>query len=459
MMNKPRNMLTRGLACLLSFVLLAMLFPMHSLYAESRYSDVGTNYGWAASSIMLMTNKQILTGYPDGRFRPEKAVSKAEWTAMVYRLFDKYRPNAGATGLNKVDFYADVSAGHWAYAPIMSIYDASFKIGGYGVNREGQLAFAPEMPLSRLQLAQMLYPFFGGKLMNGRMSSNDVCSVVLDLKDVPAALYTDPQEYAFGKTDGRYNASGWMYAGDTSVYKTLFMGTGSSDCTLGDDPLSNVQATALASLKSNGIMSPNDNGYFRPKDPVTRAEAVVILDRIYHYLKNNQWLSFYSTVDLSEAVPNSGGSGTTAPGSQSPYAPGGSFNYNPGPGFEAARPSGSQDWSDKSVIRVTDYFDDKGVIVKNIAANGEIETAVQPRGVKYMTVDLKAKEAVDLYIIVDGRIGFVKKEELPLTLTVGDAQLVGIRSQLRDTNVKRYGDYTATLSVQLSDTEPAKKKK
>ncbi|MCA1489292.1 S-layer homology domain-containing protein, partial [Bradyrhizobium sp. IC4061] len=85
MMNKTRNIRTRGLACLLSFALLFMLFPMRSLHAESRYSDVGASYGWATSSIMLMSNKQILTGYPDGRFRPEKAVSKAEWTTMVYR--------------------------------------------------------------------------------------------------------------------------------------------------------------------------------------------------------------------------------------------------------------------------------------------------------------------------------------------------------------------------------------
>lgn len=76
-----------------------------------------------------------------------------------------------------------------------------------------------------------------------------------------------------------------------------------------------------------------------------------------------------------------------------------------------------------------------------------------------MTVDLKSKEAVDLYVIVDGRIGFVRKEELPLTMTVGSAQLVGIRSQLRDTSLKKYGDYTATLSVQLSDKEPESKKK
>ncbi|MGG2198157.1 S-layer homology domain-containing protein [Paenibacillus validus] len=461
MMNKTRNIRTRGLACLLSFALLFMLFPMRSLHAESRYSDVGASYGWATSSITLMSNKQILTGYPDGRFRPEKAVSKAEWTTMVYRLFDKYRPNATATGLKKVGFFADVTSLHWASKPISDVYDASFQIGGYGVNRDGQLAFMPDMPMSRLQLAQMLYAFFGGKLMNDRMSDNDVCAVVLDFKDIPATLYTDPEAYAFAKNDGRYDANGWMYAEENSVYKTLFMGKGSSDCTLGDDPLSNVQAKALAGLKSNGIMTPNDDGYFRPKEAVSRAEAVVILDRIYHYLKNNQWLSLYSTVDLSVTGPDNSG-GAAAPGSPPANTPGGSFNYNPNPGAafpSTDRPPGSQEWTDRSNVRVTDYFDDKGVIVKNIAVNGEIETAVQPGGTKYLTVDLKSKEAVDLYVIVDGRIGFVRKEELPLTLTVGSAQLVGIRSQLRDTSLKKYGDYTATLSVQLSDKEPESKKK
>lgn len=469
-MRKSGGPVWSKLVLLVSFTLLLSLLPAPALSAGGGFRDVDPQrYAWAIGSIRLMSDKQVLTGYPDGLFRPDQTISKAEWTVMIHRLFNKYRPNQYAVGMEKISYFTDVPTLHWAHRPITDIYDASFRIGGYGVSRTGDLAFRPDQAMSRLQLAQMLYSFFNSRLMDRRLSENDVCAVMMEYKDVPVRLFTDAAEYDSAQADGRYEAGGLMDIESSNVYPSLFLGNHASNCKFGDDLLSNVQSTALISLKANGIMTPNDDGYFRPKDRVTRAEAVTILERIYNYLKMNGLLSDYTSVDL-EASGSSGGLSGTGGGS-SPASGGGSFNNNPGsniivppnPGGGAGGAGGVNnphpEWSDKSVIRVTDYFNDQGIIVKNVKLSGEIETAVQPNGKSYLTIDLQSQEKVDLYIILDGRVGFVKQEELPLTLPLDGIGTVGIRSQKRDMNSPRTTEYSATLSVGLYDEDPGKGKK
>ncbi|ALS24141.1 MULTISPECIES: S-layer homology domain-containing protein [Paenibacillus] len=464
-MRNASSPMWRKLVLLVSFTLLLSLLPVRAFSADTGFRDVDPQrYAWAINAIRLMTDKQVLTGYPDGLFRPDQTVSKAEWTVMVHRLFNKYRPNQYAVGMEKISYFTDVPPLHWAHRPIMDMYNASFRIGGYGVSRTGDLAFRPDQALNRLQLAQMLYAFFDQRLMDRRLSENDVCAVMMEFKDVPVRLFTDPEEYAAAKADGRYEAGGLMDIESSNVYPSLFMGNHSSNCKFGDDPLSNVQSTALVSLKANGIMTPNDDGYFRPKDRVTRAEAVTILNRIYSYLKNNSLLSDYTSVELDASGSGGGSAGT---GGGAPSSGGGSFNNNPGSSIIVPPNSGGSaggnhqnpEWSDKSVIRVTDYFNDQGVIVKNVKLFGEIETAVQPNGKRFLTIDMKSQEKVDLYVILDGRVGFVKQEELPLTLPLDGIGMVGLRSQKRDMKSPRTTEYQTTLSVALYDEDPGNGKK
>jgi hypothetical protein len=422
--------------------------------AEVKFTDVDAKkHGWAYSSIYTMAQQGVLTGYPDGRFRPEQPVSKAEWTAMVSRLFDKYRPNLNASGLNHVAGFADVTGQHWAYKEISEMYDYSFPIGAYGLNQQGQLVFRPDAALTRLQLAQMLYGFFDNRLMDRRMSENDVCSVVSGFKDVPVQIYTDTDDYDDArKGDGRYASNGSFTDDSGRVFVTLFMSRGADDCRFGKDEFSNMQATALASLQASGIMTANDSGYFRPLDKITRAEAVTILDRIYNYLNRNGWLWDYTTKDLNASAASSSGGSADNPY----YSSSGSFtgswgssgSYNP-----YGTNTGGINLSD---FTVKDYFDDKGRIVKDLRRNGEIETAVSIGDNKYATIHLESKEKVDLWVIVDGQIAFVKQEELPITIPVEGVGEVGFKTQQRDPKpLVKIGDFTATLSVELSKEPPA----
>lgn len=440
---------------LLWLTVIGLALPALPAKAEVQFTDVNAqSNGWAINSIYLMAQKQVLTGYPDGTFRPNQTISKAEWTTMVYRLFDKYRPNLYATGLQKIDGFADVSQQHWAYKPISEMYNQSFNWGVYGLNNSGQLTFRPDAQLTRLQLADMLYSFFDTRMIDRRMSPNDVCSVVSEYKDIPLKMFEDKSKYDdAAKSDGRLDATGTALLQTNSVLPILMMGTGKSDCTFGSDAFSNAQASSLASLQTSGIMTGNELGYFRPMDKVTRAEAVTILNRIYNYLSKNYWLGDYSNIELER--PGTGGSNGTGSGST------GSGTYNPDtsilyPDWDTGGSiigGNNAGWSSDSIINVRDYFDDKGVLTKNLK-NGEIEAALLPKDNRYLTVDMKTDDEVDLYIILDGQIAHLTQKELPKTISVDGVKLVGFRTtQLKPNSLKVAGT-PVTLTAILSKEKP-----
>lgn len=54
--------------------------------AASSFSDVPES-NWAAPAITFMMDKQVISGYADGTFKPEKPVTKAEFIHMFHTLF------------------------------------------------------------------------------------------------------------------------------------------------------------------------------------------------------------------------------------------------------------------------------------------------------------------------------------------------------------------------------------
>jgi hypothetical protein len=435
-------------------LVITLLLPAYAAQAEISFSDVDMQQkGWAAGSIYLMAGKQILNGYPDGTFRPDDTISKAEWTSMVYRLFDIYRPNKSANGSLKVNGFSDVPSEHWAYKEISEIYNNSFQWGVYGLDYNGQLTFHPDMKLNRLQLANMLYSYFDTRMIDRRLSPNDVCSVVSTYKDIPVKMFRNKDEYDnAAKADGRLESPNAQSTTSNGVLNTLFMGSGPDDCSFGTDSFSNAQASSLASLQASGIMTANTDGYFRPLDKVTRAEAVTILNRIYNFLKKNYWLSDYLTIELEQTnTGNTQASGIGLGLSSGTSASSGNTTSFAGNGY-----------SNQTELKVQDYFklsgskNDQGTITKNVKKDGEIDTAIIPMDYSYLTVDLVSQDKtdmIDLYVNIDGKSTLLKQESLPMVLSVNGVQLVGMRSQQRNTSaVKKTSQ--ATLSVKLDKQKP-----
>ncbi|WP_019912999.1 S-layer homology domain-containing protein [Paenibacillus sp. HW567] len=285
---------------LTSLVIIIMLLGSilaPTAHAETRYTDINEEkYAWAMQSINFMDDNDILKGYPDGTFRPEGTVTKAEFTVMVYRLFDKYRPNLKATGYEKILGYPDVPKNYWAYKEISAIYDYTFNWGGaISVNDSGKFIFKPEARITRLSLTNMLYSFFDQELIT-EMSGDEKFKSLKGLKDIPVKQFTNEKDFEqYRSTDGRYSAStGAATNTNEKVFPILFNVEKDGVRYMNDD-VSSVQASAIASMQSQGIITANANGYFRPLAPITRAEMVTILDRIYLLLDKKEVLQKYST--------------------------------------------------------------------------------------------------------------------------------------------------------------------
>ncbi len=80
--------------------------------SDSAYSD--TDGHWAKNYITALGKKGIITGYSDGMFRPDKTVTRAEAVTMINR--------AAGSG-EHIDYaenpFTDVSPSHWAYYEIL----------------------------------------------------------------------------------------------------------------------------------------------------------------------------------------------------------------------------------------------------------------------------------------------------------------------------------------------------
>ncbi|NHN32296.1 S-layer homology domain-containing protein [Paenibacillus agricola] len=444
----------RKMKSLVALLTLAMLLPGPPAKAQTTFSDIDMQQkAWAVSSIYVMSEHQVLTGYPDGTFRPDETVTKAEWTQMIYKLFNTYRPNLTATGQQKVNSLSDVTAQHWAYKPISEIYNHSFQWGVFGMDPSGRLTFQPDTKLSRLELSNLLYSFFDTRLIDRRLSPNDVCSVVSQLNDFPVQIFKSKEEYdAAVKGDKRLESVNVQITTSNGVLPTFFMGTSVADCAFGTDGFSNAQASVLASLQASGIMTATTDGYFRPLDKVTRAEAVTILNRIYNFLKKNYWLPDYSNIDLEQANTvdqSNGGLRGSIGDSSNPY--GGSSG---GSTYSGSNPN---------AVKVKDYFklqgpnNNQGSIAKNLRKDGEIETAISPQDYNYLSLELVSQdkaEMVDLYVTIDGKITLIKQEDMPTTIAVNGVQSVGLRTQLRNTSISIKKGGTVTLSVRLDKQNP-----
>ncbi|MBD2774003.1 fasciclin domain-containing protein [Iningainema tapete] len=108
-------------------------------YSDVNFFDVAANF-WAKPFIQTLYQKKIITGFPDGTFKPEQPVDRAEFAAMIATAFEqnRIRPLAESG-------FRDVPANYWATSAIQEVYQTGF-MQGYG---GGQ--FLPEQPITRAQ--------------------------------------------------------------------------------------------------------------------------------------------------------------------------------------------------------------------------------------------------------------------------------------------------------------------
>lgn len=106
------------------------------------FSDVPLGH-WAYGYIEAAVQADIISGYPDGTFRPSDEVTRAQISAMIAR-------SRGWTYSGGLEDFPDVPTDHWAYDSIMAMKGKGILSGfpdGY---------FYPSNPASRAQNSKMI---------------------------------------------------------------------------------------------------------------------------------------------------------------------------------------------------------------------------------------------------------------------------------------------------------------
>ncbi|MBR2068262.1 MAG: S-layer homology domain-containing protein [Candidatus Gastranaerophilales bacterium] len=106
---------------------------------HQQYPDVFDSY-WASSDINRLTEQCVLEGYPDGMFKPNRKVSRAEMAAMVVKGY-----NLDVTSNASALTFKDVPKNHWAH-DFISKGVAENMIAGKTSDR-----FAPNENISRTE--------------------------------------------------------------------------------------------------------------------------------------------------------------------------------------------------------------------------------------------------------------------------------------------------------------------
>lgn len=82
------------------------VFSMFLAQADAKtFKDVKSSH-WAYKSIDLVSNQNIIEGYPDGTFKPNNNVTRAEFAAMLARTIKGDEKGSHS--------FSDVPQGHWA---------------------------------------------------------------------------------------------------------------------------------------------------------------------------------------------------------------------------------------------------------------------------------------------------------------------------------------------------------
>lgn len=171
---------------------------------------------WANEAIYAMAGRGIVSGYEDASFRPEQTITREEFAKLIAVTFTT------SLAAPQAPSFTDVNPDRWSYLYIEAV--KSYLTGYYPPN--GRAFFDPESPATREDVAVALVKVFG---------------------------YSAEEAYA----SQPYFAS----------FKDI-------------SEVSPGLRAYIELARSKQLVSGYEDGTFRPADPVTRAEAATLLNRV-----------------------------------------------------------------------------------------------------------------------------------------------------------------------------------
>jgi S-layer homology domain len=214
-------------------------------------SDVAGN--WAEPFIQVLVEKGIIAGYPDGTFRPDQPVARAEFAALLNKAFDLTPTKESRT-------FPDVPSKFWGATVIDKAYRAGFLLG-YPDN-----TFGPTKNIVRIE---SLVSIANGSKLQPDGSGSKVDDLFTDSAQVPNfgrdALIAATQKclavsvsYPEGKT---FNPTGVATRADVAAFiHQSLVATGKLTALASDSPAQKyivncAAAPSLAKITEQDVQS------------------------------------------------------------------------------------------------------------------------------------------------------------------------------------------------------------
>jgi hypothetical protein len=121
-------------------VMSTTVIPLLSIPASAQANLSDIQGHWAQSCIQSLARQNVVNGYPDGSFRPNASVNRAEFATLVGNAF----PNAPRNQSPRS--FQDVRSNYWAYTAIQNSSQTGF-LTGYPDGR-----FQPTQNIPRAQV-------------------------------------------------------------------------------------------------------------------------------------------------------------------------------------------------------------------------------------------------------------------------------------------------------------------
>jgi len=256
------------------------------VFASFKDVDGNPRYVWAKASIEEMNKRGVLTGYPDGTFKPAEAVTKAQFTVMIYRLFPLLRhPEPQAI--------PGVPDNHWASKEFTELYSTIWPIYAADeqnfISEEDDYYYKPEKKMTRWDVMMTLDALFD-KVDTPELYDLSTPEVLKELSRI--------KDIAFLK-HASYEAFDNKVKSISLMQPKVELVTDEGELRFASD-LDYVKGAALYRYTKLGLMTPDASGKFNPDRIVTRAEAATVLNRLlgiagedYAYEEEEEGLTGY----------------------------------------------------------------------------------------------------------------------------------------------------------------------
>ena len=147
--------------------IVAMPIVISAPVEAAEFSDVRGH--WARPFIEALAAEEIISGFPDGTFKPDAPVTRAQFAAIVRQAFNENKVR-DARG------FADVPVNYWAASAINEAYETKF-MSGYP---NSQFRPAEEIPK-----VQVLVSLTSGLQLSPKIQTVDTFKAFKDAAEIP----------------------------------------------------------------------------------------------------------------------------------------------------------------------------------------------------------------------------------------------------------------------------------